>query len=274
MQRINLSWFHQLLSGIQDVKQTVNVDDLDYLMSAWNLKPYIDAAIDNSSVPLTLKASKPHLIALYIAINELTSSDDQIEHVRTNKYKIAGLATKLAPVLEAELSVLPVYHVYSKRGYDTDVLAGDASRIFSDTVKSNFTENELNDISEAGKCLAFEIPTGAAFHLFRATESVITRYYEVVVGSLPKPKARNWSVYIRNLKECGASDKVTGILEHIKGFYRNPVIHPETTLRIDEALSLLGVIESAISIMVSEIIRLQYEAMFLPAPETPSIEAS
>jgi hypothetical protein len=74
---------------------------------------------------------------------------------------------------------------------------------------------------------------------------------------MPKPKMRNWGTYIKNLKACGVNPKVVSILEQIKDLYRNPIIHPETRLDIEEALSLLGIAESAISAMVMDIVARQ-----------------
>ena len=63
---------------------------------------------------------------------------------------------------------------------------------------------------------------------------------------------RNWGVYIRNLRKCSADPKILSTLEQIKDLHRNPVIHPEVQIDIDEALSLVGIAESAISRMIAD----------------------
>jgi transposase-like protein len=95
----------------------------------------------------------------------------------------------------------------------------------------SFHVDSTRHIQEAAKCLAFEIPTAAAFHIFRCAESILRRYYEAVVGKLPKRQMRNWGSYIRYLKECGADVRVITILEQIQDLHRNPVIHPETRMK-------------------------------------------
>jgi hypothetical protein len=102
----------------------------------------------------------------------------------------------------------------------------DGTRIFSDACRAEFTDDEKYDINQGAKCLAFEVPTAAAFHLMRATESVIQRYYGEVVGKLPPKKSRNWGAYIANLRRCGAEPKIISALEDMKELYRNPIIHP------------------------------------------------
>ena len=63
---------------------------------------------------------------------------------------------------------------------------------------------------------------------------------------------RNWSVYIKTLRECWADEKVVLILEQIKDLHRNPIIHPEQRLTNDEALSLIGIMDSAVTAIIAD----------------------
>jgi hypothetical protein len=73
-----------------------------------------------------------------------------------------------------------------------------------------------------------------------------------LVGTLPAKKSRNWGVYITNLRKCGAEQKIVSALEEMKELYRNPIIHPETQIEMDEALSLVGIAETVISAMIAD----------------------
>lgn len=64
---------------------------------------------------------------------------------------------------------------------------------------------------------------------------------------------RNWGTYIKNLRKCGANEKILTALEQLKDLHRNPIIHPEAQIGIEEALSFMGITESVISAMLSEI---------------------
>ena len=97
-------------------------------------------------------------------------------------------ASRLDTLLSGELAVQPVYHIWPIRAYDTERLVAEGETIFSADARKEFNEEEIYNLKEAGKCLAFQIPTAAAFHMFRCVEFLIRRYYETVVGSLPKPK--------------------------------------------------------------------------------------
>jgi len=61
---------------------------------------------------------------------------------------------------------------------------------------------------------------------------------------------RNWGAYARVLKAAGADRKVTGLLEHIRKNYRNPVFLPEESSSPEDAQALLWVCVSAIITMV------------------------
>ncbi len=49
------------------------------------------------------------------------------------------------------------------------------------------------------------------------------------------------------------SAKVLSCLQQIKDLHRNPLMHPEETLTLEEAISLFGICQSAISAMLKEI---------------------
>ena len=163
-------------------------------------------------------------------------------------------------VFSAELRSLDTYYCSQKLGYDTSVLIEEAEKLIPESIRSSMPENAINDIRQAGKCIAFDIPTAAGFHTIRATEAVIRAYYAVVVGTMPKLKMRNWGAYIKILNESGADKRVTGFLDHIREFHRNPVLHPEETLSTEEAHVLLGVAVSSIVQMMTELNRIKEAA--------------
>jgi hypothetical protein len=95
------------------------------------------------------------------------------------------------------------------------------------------------DLNSAGRCLAFDTPTAAAFHVLRSVEPMIVKYMNLVTARVTKkPKSRDWGTYVRLLRDNGGDPKVVSALQHIKDFYRNPIMHPEETLTADQALSL------------------------------------
>jgi hypothetical protein len=179
---------------------------------------------------------------------------------------IERAARKFETILAAECSVLDTYFVSQKGAYSTADLIDHAHQQIPLSVRNKLPEQTMSDIDQAGKCIAFDLPTAAAFHLLRGTESVLFEYYDRIVPGSKKaaPKMRSWGVYINLLKRHDAEDKIISLLDHIKNAYRNPVFHPDESYSDEQALVLFGVCVSAIVMMSQEIERLDSKGGLLP----------
>jgi hypothetical protein len=267
MQRISLSWFANVGAVLSPVADSMKVTELTVL-HLFHLREPLNVLSNEQTYPLDLRSSRPVILQLLNRLNYILNEQDaqqQTQKLDAERWNIWSDASRLETLLGAELAVQPVYHLWPIRAYNTEVLIAQGENVFSEEAKKAFNEEEVYNLREAGKCLAFQIPTAAAFHIFRCVESLIRRYYQVVVGNLPKPKMRNWGAYIKNLRQCGADEKVIAILEQIKDLHRNPVIHPEVRMANDEALSLIGIIDSAITAIVLDMKKRQ-ENPRLPFP--------
>ena len=81
-----------------------------------------------------------------------------------------------------------------------------------------------SDLEEAGKCIAFELPTAAAFHLLRATESVLREFY---LKLIIRGRINNlmWGNIIQDLKRkrnARPYEELLNHLDHIRNAFRNP----------------------------------------------------
>ncbi len=169
-------------------------------------------------------------------------------------YNIKVEVVKFEAVLADELSLLSTYVVAQKGIYSTGDLIANAENMVPASDLEKLPTITKDDLREAGRCLAFEVPTAAVFHLMRALESVILVYYVKVIGGPPKARMRNWGVYIKALRDSGkASDKIVHLLDHIRETYRNPVNHPEEIVTLDEAQRLFGVACSSMSQIAREL---------------------
>ncbi len=279
MQRISLAWFSQLGAALHPLTIFSSVSGQpDFSMvDLYRVQTFLKSLSDEKVWPLDLRASRPIIreILSYIAV--IIASQDAKEQQKlldSYKYSIWASVNKLDTLLTGELSIQPVYHVWPKRAYNVEALVGSGESIFSHAVQSELTHQEKYDVQQAGKCLAFEIPTAACFHILRCADSVLRRYYESMVGQSPKPKMRNWGTYISVLRKKGADEKIVSILLQVKDLHRNPVIHPETRMDIDEALSLIGIIESVVSAMASAIVSKRMADNTLPLPFEEIIDRS
>lgn len=184
-----------------------------------------------------------------------------------NQYVKGGLVQQLdtfEAVLQSELAVADAYLVSEKPPYFTVRLIANGEVLFSADVATKVPD-ALPDLQSAGKCLAFELATACGFHTMRAMEAVLRRYWEVTTGNKPHPKQRSLGVYLRGLEDnkCGDA-KVIAALKQIKDLHRNEISHPDQTLSVTEAISLVGMARSAVDAMLKVIPEPHFE---LTAPD-------
>jgi hypothetical protein len=166
-------------------------------------------------------------------------------------YSIQSKAAEYKIALIAELGSLDSYFVTRKGAFDTHYLLNSGEVVFPQDLVKKVPE-ALFDAREAAKSLAYELPTAAGFHIFRATESVVRKYYYHVTGGSAAPRVRNLGVYLNALKQAQKGEpKVLGALKQMIDLHRNPLIHPEAVLTMDEAISILGIGQSVMTAMLT-----------------------
>lgn len=252
MQKINISYFTQLGAALSAFQAMWSEEDSEVFRDRIRkLLQYLNNLIGEDAVPFAMPASR-HRIEKFCQLLEeaLVFSDVDLEDRRI---PLVFTLNNIMPVFEGELSVQATYQVWPKRAFNTQLLSESAELIFSQEIRQWFSQAEVLDARQAGKCLAFETPTAAAFHLFRLTESAIRRYYSVVVGRVPKTKMRSWGAYIDVLEKNNAEPRVIYAIKQMKDLYRNPVMHPEQAYSLDDALSLLGLVDSVINTIFADI---------------------
>jgi hypothetical protein len=123
--------------------------------------------------------------------------------------------------------------------------AKDSWRVIEKAAKREF--------EEAGKCLAIERYTGSGFHALRGVECVIRQCIVEMTGALPRK--RDWGHYVEVLKQNGADPGCTSVLDNIRTLERNPLMHPEDWLEIDDAIAIFNISHTAINRLVADIQR-------------------
>jgi hypothetical protein len=169
-------------------------------------------------------------------------------------YSLDQLYGKFETLFLAELQAASLYLVSPKGGYDTPTLIERGEEAFGSDLAAKVPV-ALSDIRQAMRCIAFELPTAAGFHLHRAHESVLRIYWDNVTGRKKRPRENNMGVYLRELDKLKAGREQTRLhLRSIKDFHRNPLMHPEQALEtVDEAIDLQAAIRSSIGYMLREI---------------------
>jgi len=211
-----------------------------------------------------LKTSLAAGNALLNAIKAVTDSPKDTPINFMEAYQITSSLTEFEHVLKAEFGgASNIYLVLKKRGLDTSDLILNGEVCFQGDLGIKVPE-AIVDIRAATRCVAFNLPTAAGFHLHRAHESVLHRWYDAVTGGRARPANRNIGDYLKVLNDNNWGDaKVRSAIKDLKDLHRNPLIHPEDSLdSIDDAIALMGSIQAVVVAMLRDI----------PLPLVPAIE--
>lgn len=189
------------------------------------------------------------------ALKPLTADPQRAEPIDfMEAYNVTSALNEFEHVLNAEFGMMNIYIVMKKRGYDTLDLIQRGIVLFPPELSIKVPES-VEDINTATQCIAYELPTAAGFHLHRANESVLHRYYDAVTNNALRPAGRSIGEYLAEMRNKGVGQPiVTSALKDLKDLHRNPLIHPEHSLEtVDEAIALLGSIQAAVVHMLKEI---------------------
>ena len=242
-------------------------DDEKFVNVLWPLIQARDALYKQvGEESILLDASKRAAMRLIVEINDIVPTDIKEAFAVDNEkivksYYLSSVKRaleNLETVLNNDMPGISTFFVVQKGIYRTEDLITHSENHFLEDIRKDIPEKAKEDIREAGKCLAFEIPTACAFHMWRAIETVMGLYYLKLTGKTFQDNGinRNWDSYIKALTGTGADKKITQFLDHIRKEYRNPQTHPSDTVSIAEAYGLFGAAFSSINQMILAIQKL------------------
>jgi hypothetical protein len=129
--------------------------------------------------------------------------------------------SSLRATLESELQSIYAYSL-TPSCLPTHTLIGDPASLLAPNAYARLPKSARFDITEAARCLAFELSTAAAFHLTRAVEAALEAFYVSAAGAR------------RGIDHTELFDR----LDRIRSDFRNPLQHPDTLYNIDEVQRL------------------------------------
>ena len=202
-----------------------------------------------------LKSSREKATNLIEILKPISTDydDDKLKELPFTAYEAASVRyhrEQFRSVFFAELSVLPSFLVTAKGGYDINTLIDEGQNLFPASTLSKCPEAD-KDMREAGKALAFELATSCGFHVFRVTESVLKRYWDHVSGGKDRLVLQTIGSYAKELESKKLGDeKIWETLKQLARLHRNPLIHPDANLTVEDAISTLGLARSVIAMML------------------------
>jgi hypothetical protein len=205
-----------------------------------------------------IKVSSNHgglLLQRLTELIEICEKADDLDPLNFQEFlPVRNALSEFEAVLKAELGTMGIYLVAPKNAMDTLTLIESGEAAFPPSLPEKCPAAVL-DVRQAMSCIAFELPTAAAFHLHRANEVVLKAYWKVVTenSELPKPATMGKIVEEMESKNVGKAEIRSSLRDIIK-LHRNPTIHPEQSIEdVEEALNLYGAIRSVIGFMLKEI---------------------
>ena len=163
----------------------------------------------------------------------------------------------LKTILIAELRTSSSFAVVGSGIFDVDQLVNEAHKAIDDEIRLRLSDTVCAEIDSAGKCLAFNLPTAAAFHSMRAIERVVKRYLGDFLSLEEIEKLNNWGQYIAAMEklktqEDGPSEEAIALIRQVKDIYRNPVIRPDRVLNYSESSIVFHSMIAAVVRIASE----------------------
>ena len=249
MKRINVWYFYALASNIAPLKYLrPEMPWPDLSMTSWLAHFALERLDKAPYAEVPLKKCLPEANALIHELWKITTAKEPRTDLEVaDMLGIRWAAEKFEISLEIELRDMDTFYVPPVGIYSTSALLTRAEEMFGEN-RNLLPEVTIKQIKEAGKCLAFSLGSAAAFHLFSALESVLREYYDKLSGGASPPKNPSMGAYLGELsKLTGVDKKLLAALWQVKDLHRNPAIHFETLLETGEALTLVGMIHSAIA---------------------------
>lgn len=191
----------------------------------------------------------------YLAETEKTGKKRESIALGSEKAKaLSKIMTRLRYTFDAETMGIHAY-ITSEKRYEVDKLSNRISSLFGQGTFTKLPKLAQHDFQEAGKCIVFERPTAAAFHMLRATEGVLKLYFKKYLrgGNVE----RTWGQLLVDLKgkSHGRKPNQTTLnhLQNIKDSFRNPTNHPDKVYSVDESQDLLSLCLDVVNRMMTEI---------------------
>ena len=226
---------------------------------------------DELSLLAHLKRVESHLSYMGLNVTAQAFKGELGEHIKTfEKLSEGTIISKkqaqdvlermkvVADVLRYEATNLQAYIIAEKR-LPVNKLLTDISGLFGDGVFWVLPELCKYDFTQAGKCIAFEVPTAAAFHILRGTEGVLRSYFTALI---PNDSVSStpllWGGIITDLRKMTSNPPTKELLDNLDNIrvsFRNPTQHPEKTYDLDEVQDLFNLCVDVVNRMAKDLFR-------------------
>ncbi len=187
-------------------------------------------------------------------ISEENKNNKTSTLIKEDASSLVELLQSLEQVVFAESAIKKIYTIPSRR-YNVKYLLNTPDKLFKDGHYSALSDLAKLDIASSARCIVFGEATASAFHILRATEDTLKKYYLLhrKQKRLQKPMWANMVDQLKAKKNNRPSKALLDSLDMVRGNYRNPTQHPEAIYNIDTAQDLFGVCIDVLGKMAEEL---------------------
>ena len=226
----------------------------DAFLPLYNAKDALSVLLTGSVFQLKTSylVGKQLLAAIETLSLQIRAENDVSKELTfTQVFSVTKKLEEFEAVLSAEFELMPLYIIGQKSGFDTITLIDGGQICFPPELATKAPEAML-DIQQGTRCLALEAYTASAFHFYRATETILRKYWDVISNGAPHPKRKTMGAYLYAMGKLDVGDpKVKAALTSLKDLHRNPVMHPEYSIKdSNEAIALMYGVHNVITHML------------------------
>jgi hypothetical protein len=237
------------LRYLQDANVAHPIHGKGHIVS--NLEMFLQK-LDEIGLSVTAKAAAQEDLQAFLKELKEAPSDSMLSKAQADELerKLDAVQT----VLRAEGMQKYAFVTSSKR-WDVERLLHDPGSLFGEGIYEELDSVAAYDFEEACKCIAFERPTAAVFHIMRGTEAVLRSFYcHIVKQKRLKLNKRMWGPMLTQLRDRSKPPPKALLdnLDSIRANFRNPTQHPDEIHTIDRAQDLLGLCIPVVNDMVTE----------------------
>lgn len=257
MIRVDLIWVVNNIQGLSQLN-TLKTSSKGY--DAWFplliAKNSVQVMLAGSVYSSHFRVSKDKANKLFTTLDDLAKKGAGKDDFQISDYELWDLnhqKTQFETILFSEMALLPIFLATPKDAFDIEKLIDDGGKLFPPGMLLKVPETK-SDAMESGKCLAFERNTACGFHIFRVVEAVLRKYWDFVSKGKDRPIPQTLGSMAGQLEICGFGNaKVIEALKQLTKLHRNPLAHPDVILNSDEAVGVLGMARSVITLMLIEL---------------------
>ena len=249
MERINTAYFYLLGQKLIPLR---NLQPSSTVLSAYGVlygahEELRGFLVNTLLPPVTCFNTGKSLYEMLLTFLNDPAREAPLEWMELNALKEALTAFEVS--LQSDFQVRDTFIVSPKGTHSTTILSSYGERMVAKETLA-LVSSMTQDLQDAGRCIAFELPTAAAFHLFRAVEAMARGYGEFVRGKpFSKLEQKNGlGGYANFLKEkvLAVDERITGAIAQVASLHRNPTMHPEMHISKSEIMATQGMVVSVI----------------------------